>query len=185
MPKPKSLKTLIQNFDSNKPDFANLIPYLTGESEANLEKLEGSLIGKWGAIQTLYQLEKLNDPEHVRKTKSRSRVWKSTNAYIFLVAWSNASLLRILATKWFEWFKTEQTRGFYRNLEELKQSDKSPIKSSNFPLRSSRGFKFIDRLEAQLLDCLRSTVANIEEGFARPTTSEYLTFLGYSQASLK
>ena len=27
-------------------------------------------------------------------------------------------------------------------------------------------------------------IANIEEGFARPTTAEYLTFLGYSEASL-
>ncbi len=31
---------------------------------------------------------------------------------------------------------------------------------------------------------MRSVVANIEEGYRRPTTSEYLTFLGYSQASL-
>ncbi len=41
------------------------------------------------------------------------------------------------------------------------------------------------RLKAQLDDAARSVIANIEEGFARPTTSEYLTFLGYSQASLK
>lgn len=40
------------------------------------------------------------------------------------------------------------------------------------------------RLKAQFDDNARSVIANIEEGFARPTTSEYLTFLGYSQASL-
>lgn len=40
------------------------------------------------------------------------------------------------------------------------------------------------RLKNQLDDAARSVVANIEEGFARPTTGEYLTFLGYSQASL-
>jgi len=40
------------------------------------------------------------------------------------------------------------------------------------------------RLKTQLDDAARSVVANIEEGFSRPTTSEYLTFLGYSQASL-
>ena len=40
------------------------------------------------------------------------------------------------------------------------------------------------RLKAQLDDAARSIIANIEEGFARPTTSEYLTFLGYSEASL-
>ena len=41
------------------------------------------------------------------------------------------------------------------------------------------------RLKAQLDDAARSVVANIEEGYKRPTTKEYLTFLGYSQASLE
>lgn len=41
------------------------------------------------------------------------------------------------------------------------------------------------RLKAQLDDAARSTIANIEEGFKRPTTSEYLRFLGFSQASLE
>lgn len=40
------------------------------------------------------------------------------------------------------------------------------------------------RLKAQFDDNARSTVANIEEGFARQTTSEYINFLGYSRASL-
>jgi four helix bundle protein len=40
------------------------------------------------------------------------------------------------------------------------------------------------RLKAQLDDAARSVIANIEEGFRRPTTTEYITFLGYSQASL-
>jgi len=40
------------------------------------------------------------------------------------------------------------------------------------------------RLKAQMDDAARSVIANIEEGFRRPTTAEYLTFLGYSQASL-
>ena len=41
------------------------------------------------------------------------------------------------------------------------------------------------RLKAQLDDAARSIVANIEEGYKRPTTKEYLAFLGYSQASLE
>lgn len=90
------------------------------------------------------------------KPAQRSRQSQTPNGYIFLVAWSNACLLRILMTKWFRWY-----RGIYRI---------NP--------------KLLDRLEAQLLDSLRSTIANIEEGYARPTTIEYLTFLGYSQASL-
>lgn len=40
------------------------------------------------------------------------------------------------------------------------------------------------RTRIQIDDAARSTVANIEEGFARPTTREYLNFLGFSQASL-
>jgi four helix bundle protein len=96
------------------------------------------------------------------KPVSRSRVWKSSNGYIFLVAWSNASLLRILAAIWF-----------------------TSLKSANSPLTSLRGMPFVNRLEAQLLDALRSVIANIEEGFARPNTSSYLEFLGFSQASLK
>ena len=81
---------------------------------------------------------------------SRSRMWRSPNGYIFLVAWSNASLLRVF------------TRMF---------TDALP--------------KGEFRLKRQLDDAGRSTVANIEEGFARPSTKEYLDFLGFSFASLK
>lgn len=41
------------------------------------------------------------------------------------------------------------------------------------------------RLKTQMDDSARSVKRNIEEGWKRPTTSEYLTFLGYSQASLE
>lgn len=41
------------------------------------------------------------------------------------------------------------------------------------------------RLKAQMDDEARSIKRNIEEGWKRPTTSEYLKFLGYSQASLE
>lgn len=39
------------------------------------------------------------------------------------------------------------------------------------------------RLKAQADDAGRSMVANIEEGYARPTTLEYLEFLGFAYAS--
>lgn len=84
------------------------------------------------------------------KPKQRSRIWSSSNGYIFLVPWSNANLLRILVRRF---------------------TDSLPRKEF--------------RLKAQFDDTARSTVANIEEGFARPTTTEYLNFLGFSQASLK
>lgn len=41
------------------------------------------------------------------------------------------------------------------------------------------------RLKVQLDDVARSQKRNIEEGWKRPTTSEYLRFLGYAQASLE
>jgi four helix bundle protein len=78
-----------------------------------------------------------------------SRISKTANGYIFLVAWSNASLLRVLVKKF----------------------------TGSLP-------KSLYRLKSQLDDAARSTVANIEEGFARQTTSEYVNFLGYSRASL-
>lgn len=84
-----------------------------------------------------------------KKPQQRSRVAKTTNGYIFLVAWSNASLFRVFVRR----FTATLPKNEYR-------------------------------LKAQFDDNARSTVANIEEGFARPTTSEYVTFLGYSQASL-
>ena len=40
------------------------------------------------------------------------------------------------------------------------------------------------RRKTQLEDAARSTVATIEEGWARPSTREYLDYLGFSQASL-
>lgn len=41
------------------------------------------------------------------------------------------------------------------------------------------------RLKAQMDDSARSQKRNIEEGWKRPTTSEYLEFLGFSQGSLE
>lgn len=41
------------------------------------------------------------------------------------------------------------------------------------------------RLKAQLDDCARSQKRNIEEGYKRATTSEYLDFIGFAQGSLE
>lgn len=91
----------------------------------------------------------LEESKH-KQPVSRSRMWKSTNGYIFLVSWSNANLLRVLVRK----FTVTLSKSEYRS-------------------------------KTQADDAARSTVANIEEGFARPTTGQYLDFLGFSQASLK
>jgi len=164
MTKTNTFKQLITNFNFKNPsqtDFAPLIPYLTGELEEDLQYFKGDLVGKFNAIKTLWQLSL---PE---KPQSRSRVWQSSNGYIYLVSWSNASLLRIMGVKWFYHFKSKV------------------LQNSLTSSKKVMGFKLLDRLEGQFLDELRSVVANQEEGFARPTTSQYLDFLGYSQASLK
>lgn len=83
------------------------------------------------------------------KPAPRSRMSQTSNGYIHLIAWANASLLRVLIHR----FTDSLTKSHYR-------------------------------LKHQVDDAARSVVANIEEGFSRPTTSEYLTFLGYSEASL-
>jgi len=41
------------------------------------------------------------------------------------------------------------------------------------------------RTKTQLDDAGRSVISNIEEGFKRPTTREYLDFIGFSQGSLE
>lgn len=41
------------------------------------------------------------------------------------------------------------------------------------------------RAKAQVDDAARSTIANIEEGYKRATTEEYIKFISYSQGSLE
>jgi len=135
------LKEFIKNFSFDKPDWNNLPE---GLPECDLTGLSPDEIGKFMAIRNLWELSK------PQKIKARSRAWESTNGYIYLVAWSNASLLRILGRR----FTDLLPRSEYRR-------------------------------KSQLDDALRSVVANIEEGFARSTTRQYLDFLGYSQGSLK
>ncbi len=54
-----------------------------------------------------------------------------------------------------------------------------------FTLNLTLNNPFERRLKAQLDDAARSVKRNIEEGYKRPTTKEYLEFLGFSQASLE
>lgn len=136
-----TLKQFIKNFNFKKPDWSRLPE---GFPDCDLSGLASAEVGEFTAIKNLWELTRPKRP------KAKSRVWKSSSGYIYLVAWSNASLLRVLGRRF---------------TETLPRSE--------------------HRLKAQLNDSLRSTVANIEEGFARPTTSQYLDFLGYSQGSLK
>jgi len=102
----------------------------------------------------------MQELESAKKPQSQSRVWQDPKGYQYLGVWQNAALLRVLVRK------------FTLTL---------PLKSTlNHPYQP-----FEYRLKSQMDDTARSVKRNIEEGWKRPTTSEYLQFLGYSQASLE
>jgi len=96
------------------------------------------------AEKTMRELAKPEQP------KARSRVWKSPQAYRYLVQWSNTVLLRYFIRL----FTASLPKAEYRR-------------------------------KAQVDDATRSVVRNIEEGWKRANTSDYLNFVGYSQGSLE
>ena len=135
----------------------------------------------------------LTELNSTTKPQQKSRIWKIPEGYKFLVQWSNLVLLRILVKKVIDDLKS--------SIYPLSSSN-SPLTSSNLPPSSSGNSlnsyrtpltsynsplnrSLLARLESQLMDALRSTIANIEEGWKRSTTSEYLQFIGYTQGSLE
>lgn len=79
------------------------------------------------------------------------------------------------------WKDTEgyQYLGVWQNAALLR------VLTRKFTLNLTLNHPFEKRLKAQLDDAARSQKRNIEEGYKRPTTSEYLSFLGFAQASLE
>jgi len=132
------------------------------------------------AEKTLKELSEGN-----KKPKPDSRNWQDPKGYQYLAVWQNAALLRVLVRKFTETLPSLKgkikgeigvERNFGRSLNQpLTQTLNSPLKT----LKSEH------RLISQMDDEARSIKRNIEEGWKRPTTIEYLTFLGYSQASLE
>lgn len=72
----------------------------------------------------------------------------------------------------------------YRTLLTWKQSGDIYHKAKNFTRSYLIRIKD-DRLTAHINDSARSVQRNIEEGYKRSTTKEYVQFLGYSRASLE
>jgi len=148
--------------------------------------------------KTLSELAELEKP---RSPKQSSRNWQDPEGYQRLGVWQNAALLRFLVRKFTGTLPTYQTikgnsrvenKGNSRVYKGLNYSPDSPLNPTlnsppnptlNHPLTPT--LKSEHRLAAQLDDAARSVKRNIEEGFKRPTTKEYLIFLGYSQASLE
>ena len=94
-----------------------------------------------------------------------------------------------------------------KTMQELSDAEKPRFSSRSWS--SSQGYKFLIpwsnavllrilirkvtdglprseyRMKAQIDDASRSVVANIEEGFKRATTGEYIRFISFSQGSLE
>jgi four helix bundle protein len=138
-----SLKRFVNNFNFKKPDFSTLPKRFPN---GPLTGLNSGEVGKFAAIKTYWEIERVKR----KTTQSRSRVWTDPEGYKYLVAWSNAVLLRFLIR----------------------------LLTDSLP-------KSEYRRKSQLDDCARSVVRNIEEGYKRSTTSDYLQFIGYSQGSLE
>lgn len=167
------LKDFINNFDFDKPDWSNLPD---GWPEPDMTGLISAEVGNLAGIKTLWLLAKPNMPEQ------KSRTWTDPDGYKFLVQWSNAVLLRYLIRKLTD---TLPHLSYYKTFSGRSVSQvSSPLPSSNNPL-SSFNRPSEHRRKAQLDDAARSVVRNIEEGYKRATTKEYIDFIGYSQGSLE
>jgi four helix bundle protein len=77
----------------------------------------------------------------------------------------------------------------FKNLLTWQQADiifsKIKILASKLPKIHPKTNQFTNRLVDHLIDSARSIKRNIEEGFKRATTSEYIKFLGFSLGSLE
>jgi len=56
---------------------------------------------------------------------------------------------------------------------------------ATFPTKDLRTGQYLTDLKDQMLRSARSVIRNIEEGFVRTTTKEYISFLGFSKGSLE
>lgn len=140
-----------------------------------------SEVGKSLAEKTLKEmgLDKNGKPFPLfaNKTPNQdSRNWQDPNGFQYLGVWQNAALLQILVRKF------TGTLPLFPTLNQPSPALRGQPLTSTLnpcPLKSEH------RLIAQMDDCARSVIRNIEEGFKRPTTKEYLEFLGFSQGSLE
>jgi len=77
----------------------------------------------------------------------------------------------------------------FKNLLTWRQSDeiyqKIKILASKLPKIHPKTNQFTNRLTDHLIDSARSVKRNIEEGFKRATTGEYIKFIGFSRGSLE
>ena len=123
---------------------------------------QGELKRNLGALKSSYSSpNSLRKPAfwmpQLKKAEPQSR---SGRTYYYSAVFRNAAVLRLLVKKF-----TKYLREHKRNLGEP-----SWVHS-----------RIIDQMDSEA----RSITANIREGYGRPTTIEYIGFLGYSKGSLE
>lgn len=107
----------------------------------------------------------------IRAIEKTQRQWTSDQGYKASASWQTASLLRDLTLLW----TTEHLGKYTGNYGKLREQ-------TGIDSRVNPGT--IRRLRAQMEDAARSMVSTFEEGWGRPSTKEFLDFIGFSQASL-
>lgn len=118
-------------------------------------------------------------PFRIPVVEKTQRQWTKDTGYQASAAWQTLSLLRDLLVLWSEDYLSELTQ--YPPLPS------SPVLSRTSPVisRNNRiNIGTIRRLRTQIDDAGRSMVSTFEEGWARPSTKEFLDFIGFSHASL-
>ncbi len=126
-------------------------------------------------------LKEFRDAEMAaKKPQQDSRVWTDPEGYKYLVQWSNAVLLRFFIRK------------FTESLPKSEFKRKAQVYPSYTGLSRLAGSKQFRGVYTRTLssvsgidDAARSVVRNIEEGYKRAKTREYIEFIGFSQGSLE
>lgn len=125
------------------------------------------------------QKPSFHTPFRIPVIEKTQRQWTKDTGYQASAAWQTMSLLRDLLVLWSEDYLSELTQ--------YPPSPSSPVLSRTSPVisRNNRiNIGTIRRLRTQIDDAGRSMVSTFEEGWARPSTKEFLDFIGFSHASL-
>ncbi len=107
-------------------------------------------------------------PFRIPAIEKTQRQWTRDTGYKASAAWQTASLLRDLILLW-----TQDYLSIFLSRTPSISSRKTPV-----------NFGTIRRLQTQIEDAGRSMVSTFEEGWGRPSTKEFLDFIGFAQASL-
>ena len=161
------LKAFLKNFDISKPDFSKAPDNFP---ECGYEGLTSREIGRYNAAKTIWELHQPVKP------KARSRVWQSTNGYIYLVAWSNANLLRVLGRS----FSATLPRSEYRlkaQLDDNLRSVVANIEEGFAQAVTSRYLEYLGYSQGSLKEGKGDFQRSCQDGYSRSVPGSSLAGL--------